>query len=75
MKMYIYLVENKKNKNKYLMIGNLKDCNMGSGRYLYNFVSSDYKCTRKTPYGSRSNITNGLKYNSKSYRVLHQTAM
>lgn len=73
MKMYVYLVEHRKNGNKYVMIGNLKNCNMGSGRYLYNFVSSDYEYARKTPYGLRSNITNDLKYDSKHYRVIHQT--
>lgn len=72
MKMYVYLVENKANGNKYVMIGNLKNCNVGSGRYLYQLVNEDYEYARKTPYGVRNNISTGIKYNSKQYRVVHQ---
>ena len=72
--MYVYHVVNKTNKNKYMMIGNLKNCNMGigSGRYLYQFVNDDYKYAIETPYGLRSNISCGLKYNSDKYKVVHQ---
>lgn len=72
---YTYLVEHKKTGEKWLMIGNLKDVNAGSGRYLYSFVNEDYKVAIKTPYGLRSNITTGKKYNSKDYKVVHQTSI
>lgn len=72
MKMYAYLVVNKTNRNKYVMVGNLKNCNMGSGRYLYQFVNDDYKYAKETPYGLRNNISCGLKYNSRKYKVVHQ---
>lgn len=74
MKMYVYLVLNKKTGNKYVMIGNLKNHNMGSGRYLYKFVGDSYKYAKKTPYGLISNISCDLKYNSKQYKIIHQTA-
>ena len=75
--MYVYLVVNKTNKNKYMMIGNLKNCNMGigSGRYLYQFVNDDYKYAIETPYGLISNISCELKYNSEEYKVVHQIAV
>lgn len=73
--MYVYLVVNRVNGNKYVMIGNLKNCNMGSGRYLYHFVTANYKYAKESPYGLISNISCGLKYNSKQYKVLHQMAM
>lgn len=77
MKTYVYLVVNKVNGNKYVMIGNLKNCNIGigSGRYLYQFVSDNYKYAKETPYGLISNISCELKYNSEEYKVVHQIAV
>lgn len=67
---YIYLVESKANGSRFVMIGNLKETNIGSGRYLYELSNGKY--ARETPYGTRSNISSG-KYNAKQYRVVHQT--
>lgn len=75
MKKYVYLVLNKTNGNQYTMIGNLKNENVGSGRYLYQFVSDGYQYAKKSPYGLISNMTCGMKYNSEQYRVLHQTVV
>ncbi len=75
MKMYVYLVINKTNGKKYMMVANLKNCNMGTGRYLYDFINSDYEYAHETPYGFRSNIPLDLKYNSTDYKVVHQTAI
>lgn len=74
-KYYFYLVENKSNGSRYVMMGNLKDSNMGCGRYLYEIVGDKYEYARNTPYGFRSNISTGIKYNSKYYRVVHQIAV
>lgn len=73
MKMYVYLVENKANGDKYMMFGNLKNRNIGSGRYLYQFVDEKYEYGIRTPYGLRSNVSTGIKYNSKHYRIVNQT--
>lgn len=75
MKMYIYLVADRINGDKYVMIGNLKNCNIGSGRYLYQLVNEDYRYAKKTPYGLRSNISSDIKYDSRNYKVVHQTAV
>ena len=71
--MNIYLVERKSDGQKFIMVGDLKDCNSGSGRYLYNFVFDDYKYARETPYGLRNNVSTGAKYNSRQFRVVHCT--
>lgn len=74
-KYYFYLVENKANGNRYVMRGNLKDRNMGSGRYLYEIVGEKYEYARNSPYGFICNISTGIKYNSKQYRIVHQIAV
>lgn len=75
MNTYLNLVMNKINGKKYLMIGNLKNCNIDSGRYLYPFVDERYPYAKKTPYGLRSNVSSDIKYNSREYKVVHQTAL
>lgn len=72
--MYVYLVEERARKTKYLMIGNLKNPNLGSGRYLYQFAGN-YDYSVETPYGARKNISTGTKYNSSHYRIVHQMAV
>lgn len=74
MKSYYYLVINKTNGNRYIMMGNLKDCNMGSGKYLYELVGEKYEFARNSPYGFRNNVSTGIKYNSKHYKIIHQMA-
>ena len=74
-KYYFYLVENRSDGNRYIMMGNLKDCNMGGGRYLYDIVGEEYKYARNTPYGFRRNISTGIKYNPKHYKIVHQIAV
>lgn len=75
MKTYYYLVESK-NGNRYVMYGNVKDKITGNGiSYLFSFASDDYKYGINTPYGRCSNVSTGIKYNSKQYRIVHQTEM
>ena len=71
--MYTYLVERKADGKKFVMLGDLKDCNIGSGRYLYDIVSSDRKYAKETSYGLRSNISTGVKYNARQCRIVHCT--
>ena len=55
------------------MYGNVKDKITGNGiSYLFSFTSDDYKYGINTPYGKRNNISTGIKYNSKQYRIVHQ---
>jgi hypothetical protein len=67
---YVYLVKSKVNGELFVMIGNLKETNVGSGKYLYKLIKGKY--TRETPYGTRSNVSTD-KYNAKQYSVVHQT--
>lgn len=73
LKEYYYLVENRKTKEKYVMRGNLKEPNMGGGRYLYAFADSGYAYGGYTPYGDIMNVSTGIKYDAQRYRIVHQT--
>ena len=73
LKEYYYLVENRKTKEKYVMRGNLKEPNMGGGRYLYAFADSGYAYGGYTPYGDIMNVSTGIKYDAQCYRIVHQT--
>ena len=74
-KCYSYLVERRSDGKRFVMNGNLKECNIGSGRYLYDFANRDYEYSRLTHYGHIMNISTGKKYNSKRYRIIYQIAV
>ena len=70
---FIYLVERKRDKQKFAMIGNMKNINLDTHKYLYDFVGPLYPYPVETPYGNIKNYCNNLKYDSKTYRIIHQT--
>lgn len=71
---YCYLVERKKDRNKFVMYGNLKQTWLGV-THLFQLVSAGYKHAKESPFGLRQNISSDLKYNSKDYRVVRQVAV
>lgn len=72
---YLYLVERKADGEKFVMIGNFNNPNIGLGRYLFPFVQPTYRYARPSPYGLISNVAcdDMSCYNSKQYRVVHCT--
>jgi hypothetical protein len=72
---YIYLVESKTDDTRYVCYGNPKDI-CSRTMFLYSILNSDddYRYKVRTPFGCRQNISNGVKYNSQKYRVVHQIA-
>lgn len=70
---YCYLVERKKDKKQFVTFGNFKVAGNRPG-YLFDFVSDSYEYAKESPFGLRSNISNGLRYDSKTYRVIRQVA-
>ena len=68
---YIYLVERKRDKEKFVMYGNFKTSWMRVSA-LYRFVSENAMYGQKTPFGRVSHISSDEKYDSKRYRVVHQ---
>jgi hypothetical protein len=71
---YVYLVERKSDGEKFAMVGNFKNRNIGCGKHLFAFVSPDYRYAQRTPYGLISNVTlDHVAYNRREYRVIHCT--
>lgn len=71
---YCYLVERKGDGEKFVMYGDLKQAWLKVTN-LFQFVSTEYKHAKESPFGLRRNISSDLKYNSKDYRVLRQVAV
>lgn len=73
--LYYFLVKCKKTGINYIMIHNFKNpnCKGDCGLYLYQLVDKSYKYSINTPYGYRKNISTGIKYNSKNFKIEHQT--
>lgn len=70
---YCYLIERKRDKKRFLAFGNFKEAG-NRPKYLFDFVSDSYEYAKESPFGLRSNISNGLRYDSKTYRVIRQVA-
>ena len=71
MKKYVYLIKRKSDGKMFVTYGNFKLAFLGKG-YLFEFVSEDCLYKQFTPYGYVLNISTGIQYNSKEYKVVNQ---
>lgn len=71
MKKYVYLVKRKLDGKMFVTYGNFKLAFLGKG-YLFEFVPEDCLYKQFTPYGYVSNISTGIQYDSKKYKVVNQ---
>ena len=70
-KIYIFLVERKRDKERFIMYGS-KAKSYGY-THLYNFVNDDYWAKVKTPYGYCCNVSSDIKYDKMDFRIVHQS--
>lgn len=69
---YIYLVESKVNGEKFILYGDFKVPGIRP-KHLFQFAPLDYIYGIDSPYGRVMNISSDYTYDSKHYRVIHQT--
>lgn len=73
-KQYTYLVKRKCDGELFVTFGDFKNpANRPS--CLYSFAPEAYRYKVKTPFGNVYNVSNDLKYNSKTYSVVRQYLM
>lgn len=70
---YYYLVERKRDGERFCMFGNLKLAWLGVS-HLFQFVPESYGYAISSPFGLIHNVASDLKYNSRDYRVIYQVA-
>lgn len=73
-KNYCYLVERKGDGEQFCTFGNFKEA-WNRPSYLYEFVPETYEYAHKTPFGTVSNVSGDLRYNSRDYKVIKQIAV
>lgn len=71
-KKWMYLVERKLDKKRFLCIGNVKAQNF-IGMMLWDFQPDESKYGWETPYGRVSNISSEESWDKNGFRILHQT--
>lgn len=73
MKNFIYLVERKSDKKKFITYGNFK-VSWNRPCAVFPFVSTAYEYAKQTVFGLVSNVS-CARYNTKEFKVLYQASL